>query len=194
MKQIILEQIEVMKSLGASVEEVTIPNHELTADVLFYKFKHYVNDYLKKTPETVKVKTLEDVIKFNEEDPDVRMKFGQAFLVESQNKSESLDDSKYHEQRANDIKCSRELSIDQVMAENNLDALLFVNNFGAALPAKAGYPSITVPAGYTNSGMPVGVTFSAKAYSEPKLIELAYSYEQHTKKRVAPKFRKIFGK
>ena len=189
LKQIMQEQIEVMKSLGATVEEVAIPKQELTADVLFYEFKHSVNEYLKKTPETVRVKTLEDVIKFNEEDPDVRMKFGQALLVESQNKSESLDDPKYHEQRANDIKYSRELGIDQVMAENNLDALLFLNNFGAALPAKAGYPSITVPAGYTNSGMPVGVTFSAKAYSEPKLIELAYSYEQHTQKRVAPTFR-----
>jgi amidase len=67
-----------------------------------------------------------------------------------------------------------------------LDALLFTNNFGAALPAKAGYPSITVPAGYTSSGMPVGVTFSSLAFSEPRLIELAYSYEQHSQKRVAP--------
>jgi amidase len=188
LKQIIHEAIEEMKAAGATVEEVTIPKHDLSADVLFYEFKHNVNEYLKKTPDTVKVKSLEDVIKFNEEDPDVRMKFGQSILIESQNKSESLENPNYQEQRANDIKFSRELGIDLVMREHNLDALLFTNNFGAALPAKAGYPSITVPAGYTSSGIPVGVTFSALAYSEPRLIELAYSYEQHTKKRVAPQF------
>lgn len=189
LKQIIQEAIGVMEAQGAMIEEITIPKHELTADVLFYEFKHNVNDYLQKTPDTVKVKTLEDVIKFNEEDSEVRMKYGQALLIESQNKSDTLENSNYLQQRANDIKYSRELGIDKVMAENNLDALLFVNNFGAALPAKAGYPSITVPAGYTKSGMPVGATFSSKAYCEPRLIELAYSFEQHSKKRVAPTFK-----
>jgi amidase len=187
-KQIIEEAIAVMKAGGATVEEVSIPKHDLTVDVLFYEFKHHLNGYLKNTPDSVKVKSLEDVIKFNEEDPEVRMKFGQTILTESQNKSETLEDPQYLESRANDIKYSRELGIDQIMKEHNLDALLFANNFGAALPAKAGYPSITVPAGYTSSGMPVGVTFSAMAYSEPRLIELTYSYEQHSKKRVAPTF------
>lgn len=187
-KHIINEAIEVMKSYGAIVEEVEIPKHELTPDVLYYEFKHNLNDYLKTTSEEVKVKSLEDVIKFNEEDPEVRMKFNQSILEESQHKSESLENPAYLEQRANDVKYSRELGIDQVMKDHQLDALLFANNFGAALPAKAGYPSITVPAGYTSTGMPVGVTFSSTAYSEPRLIELAYSYEQHSKKRVAPVF------
>jgi amidase len=186
LKQIAGEAIDLMKSRGAAVEEVTIPKHELTSDVLFYEFKHNVNDYLKNTPDTVKVKSLEDVIQFNEEEPEVRMKFGQDILIESQNKSKSLDDSNYLKQRTEDLTYSRELGIDMVMREYNLDALLFVNNFGAELPAKAGYPSITVPAGYTSTGMPAGITFSAMAYSEPRLIELAYSYEQHSKKRVSP--------
>src|SRR5690606_21272677 len=90
--------------------------------------------------------------------------------------------------RETDIRISRSEGIDAVMDEHRLDALLFQNNNGAALPAKAGYPSITVPAGYLSTGLPVGVTFSAKAYSEPRLIELAYSYEQATKKRQAPIF------
>lgn len=188
LKQILGEAIEDMKAQEAIVEEVKIPEHELTSDVLYYEFKHSLNEYLAKTPDTVKVKSLEDVITFNEEDPETRMKFGQKILMDSQNKSEHLDDSTYLEARAKDIKCSREHGIDKVMADQNLDALLFVNNFGAALPAKAGYPSITVPAGYMANGTPVGITFSAKAYSEPRLIELAYSYEQHTKKRIPPVF------
>ncbi|MDP4085484.1 MAG: amidase family protein [Bacillota bacterium] len=189
LKQIVGEAIEEMKAQGAVVEEITIPKQELASDVLYFEFKHNLNDYLKKTQEAVKVKTLEDVIKFNEEDPESRMKFGQDILVDSQNKSESLEDPSYLKSRVDDLKYSRELGLDKVIAEHNLDALLFVNNFGAALPAKAGYPSITVPAGYTANGMPVGVTFSGKAYCEPRLIELAYSYEQHTKKRIAPVFK-----
>jgi amidase len=188
-KQIIEEAIEIMKAQGAIVEEVKVSKHELTSDVLFYEFKHHLNDYLKSTPDTVKVKTLEDVIAFNEEDPEVRMKFGQDILIDSQNKSESLDHPDYKKQREDDSKYSSELGIDKIMNENHLDALLFANNFGAELPAKAGYPSITVPAGYTSSGMPVGVTFSGRAYCEPRLIELAYSYEQHSKKRIPPMFK-----
>ncbi|MCM3788923.1 amidase family protein [Domibacillus indicus] len=188
-KRVIEEAIEVMKAQGAIVEEVTIPRHNYTSNVLYYEFKHNLNDYLKKTSDAVPVKTLEDIIAFNEEDPEVRMKYGQTILERSQNLSDSLDDPTYLQQRTDDIKYSRELGIDKVMKENNLDALLFVNNRGASLPAKAGYPSITVPAGYTNTGMPVGVTFSAMAYSEPRLIELAYSYEQHSKERVAPVFK-----
>jgi amidase len=187
-KCIIEEAIELMKAQGAIVENVTIPQSDLTSDVLFYEFKHNVNHYLKTTSDSVKVKSLEDVIRFNEEEPEMRMKFNQALLVESQNKSVSLEDPGYIKARENDLKYSKELGIDKVMEEHRLDALLFANNFGAALPAKAGYPSITVPAGYMSSGMPVGVTFSSLAFSEPRLIELAYSYEQHSKKRVPPVF------
>jgi amidase len=185
-RKIIEEAIEVMKAQGAIIGDVTIPRYTYTSNVLYYEFKHNLNDYLKKTSAAVQVKTLEDIIKFNQEDPEVRMKYGQSILERSQSLSESLDDPTYLQQRADGIKYSRELGIDKVMKENDLDALLFANNRGAGIPAKAGYPSITVPAGYTSTGMPVGVTLSAMAYSEAKLIELAFSYEQHSKKRVAP--------
>lgn len=186
-KLILEEAIALMKSHGASFEEVTIPDHSLTSDVLFYEFKHQLNSYLRNTPEAVKVKTLKDVIDFNEKDAEARLKYDQALLVESENKSDSLEDEGYIEARRKDLQCSREMGIDKVMREYNLDALLFVNNFGAALPAKAGYPSITVPAGYTTSGMPIGVTFTSLAFQEPRLIELAFSFEQYSKKHVPPK-------
>lgn len=189
-KQILLEAIDVMQANGATVEEVAIPQHKLSADVLFYEFKHQINNYLKSTPDTVKVKTLKDVIEFNEKDPEIRMKHNQALLIELENKSEILENEGYKQARAKDIQCSRQLGIDKVMFEHNLDALLFVNNLGAALPAKAGYPSITVPAGYRNAGMPVGITFSSLAYCEPRLIELAYSFEQHSNKRISPRLGK----
>ncbi|QBP42635.1 amidase family protein [Paenisporosarcina antarctica] len=187
-RKIIEEAIEEIKSQGAIIEEVTIPKTSFTSIVLWHEFKHDINAYLRKVSKEVPIKSLVDLIEFNKQDPDVRMKFGQIELEKAQTMSDDPYDQTYLEHREIDIRNSANEGIDVVMAENNLDALLFESNRGAAIPAKAGYPSITIPAGYTTEGMPVGVTFSAKAYSEPRLIELAYSYEQATKKRVAPRF------
>lgn len=178
--------IEQIKELGATVVELTIPQQEFESDVLWYEFKRGVNDYLSTTPGEVPVKSLADVIAFNKQDPERRMKFGQAELEKAQGLSDDPNDATYLEHREIDWRSSTTEGIDLVMQEHQLDALLFQNNRGAAKPARAGYPSITVPAGYTSSGHPVGVTFSAQAFSEARLIELAYSYEQATQKRIAP--------
>ncbi|WP_088007129.1 amidase family protein [Indiicoccus explosivorum] len=182
------EAIAVLKAQGAIVEEVTIPVEEFQSDVLWYEFKRGVNAYLETVPAQVPVKSLAEVIEFNRQDPDGRMKFGQTELEKAQALSDDPTDPTYLEHRATDVRTAATEGIDAVMAKHRLDALLFQDNRGAAMPAKAGYPSITVPAGYTGKGMPVGVTFSGLAFSEPRLIELAYGYEQATKKRVAPEF------
>ena len=185
----IMEQaIKELIALGAITEEVEIPQADFDSEVLWYEFKRGVNQYLSKVSSEVPVKSLADVIEFNKENPELRMKYGQTELEKAQALSEDEKDPTYIFHRETDIRNSRSEGIDAVMAKHHLDALLFENNRGAALPAKAGYPSITVPAGFTGSGLPIGVTFSAKAYSEPRLIELAYAYEQATKKRKAPRF------
>ncbi|ANU11958.1 amidase [Planococcus antarcticus DSM 14505] len=189
-RAIMIEAIEQLKLLGAIVEEVTIPKQSFESDVLWYEFKRSVNEYLRTVPDEVAVKSLADVIEFNKQDPERRMKFGQAELEKSQSLSDDSADPTYVEHRQTDLRHSTLEGLDLVMSEHQLDALLFQNNRGAALPAKAGYPSITVPTGYTSSGHPVGITFSAQAFSEPRLIELAYSYEQATQKRKAPDFSK----
>lgn len=178
--------IEQIEALGATVVELTIPQQEFESDVLWYEFKRGVNDYLATTPAEVPVKSLADIIAFNKQDPESRMKFGQAELEKAQSLSDDPNDATYLEHREIDWRSSTTEGIDLVMKEHQLDALLFQNNRGAAKPARAGYPSITVPAGYTSSGHPVGVTFSAQAFSEARLIELAYSYEQATQKRIKP--------
>ncbi|MGH2318599.1 amidase family protein [Planococcus sp. SE5232] len=188
---IMMEAIDQMKSFGAIVEEVTIPQQSFESDVLWYEFKRGVNAYLETVPEEVPVKSLADVIAFNKQDPERRMKFGQEELEKSQSLSDDPTDPTYVEHREIDVRSSTLDGLDLVMSEHQLDALLFQNNRGAAKPARAGYPSITVPAGYTSSGHPVGVTFSAQAFREPRLIELAYSYEQATRKRQAPVLQKF---
>lgn len=187
------EAIEQLKLLGATVVEVKIPQQTFESDVLWYEFKRGVNDYLRTVPDEVPVKSLADVIAFNKQDPERRMKFGQAELEKAQSLSGDPTDPTYMEHREIDLRSSTTEGLDLVMKEHQLDALLFQNNRGAAKPARAGYPSITVPAGYTSSGHPIGVTFSAQAFSEPRLIELAYAYEQATRKRQAPDFHDFIG-
>ena len=75
------------------------------------------------------------------------------------------------------------------MAVERLDALLFGANNGAGIAAKAGYPSVIVPGGYLfTDNSPYGVTFTGRAWSEPRLLGLAYAYEQASGLRVPPPF------
>lgn len=186
--------IQELKTLGAEIiEDVEIPSAKESWDmnVMLYEFKNDLNAYLRKVDSSIGVHTLKDVIRRNEEIGEAALRYGQKIFLLAEETSGSLTDSKYLRSLVGDTVLSREKGIDATLNEHKLDALLFPNNYGAMIPAKAGYPSITVPAGYTEAGEPVGVTFTASAYSEPLLIELAYSYEQGTKHRVAPDLVKL---
>lgn len=181
--------INKLKELGAEVvDPITIPstNEEWDINVLLYEFKTDLNAYLKTIDSSIGVRTLADVIKANEQIGEKALKFGQKLFLDANATSGNLIEREYLESLEKDDTLSKTKGIDHVMQEQGLDAIVFPNNFGAMIPAKAGYPSITVPAGYTNEGEPVGITFTAKAYMEPTLLEIAYSYEQATKHRVAP--------
>ncbi|MDF2038161.1 amidase family protein [Cytobacillus oceanisediminis] len=178
-----------LKELGAEVQdEVLIPstNEEWSYDVLTYEFKADLNAYLRTVAPHLNIRTLSDVINFNENNSEKCLKYGQSILVESEETSGDLTEMAYISALEKDIYFSGEKGIDYVMKEHHLDAIVFPNNYGAGIPAKAGYPSITVPAGYTPEGEPVGITFTGLAYSEPLLIKIAYAFEQATKHREAP--------
>jgi amidase len=109
------------------------------------------------------------------------------------------DKAKYDADRAKDIDLGGPHGIDAVMQAEHLDALLFPGANGAAISAKPGYPTVIVPfgrvpnaptpgfpPGFDAKPVPVGVSFAGGACSEPRLIELAYSFEQATKRRVPP--------
>ncbi|WP_246125648.1 amidase family protein [Alkalicoccus halolimnae] len=185
-RQLIERAIEDMEDQGAVIKEVEIPNESFESLVLWHELKQDLNAYLRKTPEQVPVSSIADVIAFNKEKPHERMRFGQTHFEKAEKLSGDAEDPEYVKHRQTDLRLSTTEGLDVVMQEEKLDALLFENNHGAAMPAKAGYPSITIPAGYTSEGMPVGVTLTAQAYSEPRLIELAYSYEQASNRRRAP--------
>ncbi|EWG13082.1 amidase family protein [Cytobacillus firmus] len=178
-----------LNELGAEViDEIVIPSTKTdwSYDVLTYEFKADVNAYLRTVAPHLHIRTLSDVIDFNEKNSGKCLKYGQSILIEAEETSGDLTEMAYISALEKDIYFSGEQGIDCVMQEHNLDAIVFPNNYGAGIPAKAGYPSITVPAGYTPEGEPVGITFTGLAYSEPLLIKLAYAFEQATRYRKAP--------
>lgn len=189
--KLINQALDVMKEKGATILDPvvissteTLENRE--SSVMYREFKFDINRYLEKLPADSSVHSLSDVIKYNKEHADTALQYGQAILEKSEALSADLGERQYLADRADDIRLSRKEGIDAVLKARHLDALIFANYLGCDIAAKAGYPSITVPAGYTSEGEPVGVTFTGLAFSEPKLIELAYAFEQATNHRKPP--------
>ncbi|GAE26137.1 aspartyl-tRNA(Asn) amidotransferase subunit A [Halalkalibacter wakoensis JCM 9140] len=183
--------IQKFQENGATIiEDATIPSvkENFTIDVLVYEFKANLNAYLQGVSPNLPVHTLNDVIRFNQEDPERRLKYGQSLLTKSEQTSGTLTEAAYLEALQFDQYHSKENGIDAALAQHDLDLLIFPNNLGAGIPAKAGYPSITVPAGYTEEGEPVGITFTSKAFTEHKLIKVAAAFEKIEKVRVNPSF------
>ncbi|RKE02060.1 amidase [Marinifilum flexuosum] len=204
--KIIEQAIEDIKSAGAEVIDVELENLNQYGneeyEVLLYEFKHDLNEYLSKCKFPI-VKSLDDIIKFNEQYKDREMPwFGQEIL-EMANKKGDLNEKEYLEALTKSKKLSGELGIDYTLKKYNVDALMAPTNGpawnidlvngdhyggGSSQPAAvSGYPNITIPAGFVHS-LPIGVSFFAEAFSEEKLIQLAYSYEQNTMHRRAPEF------
>ncbi len=128
------------------------------------------------------------------------IKYGQSNLDVSDEMDVAADKARYEADRAKDLDLSATHGIDEVMKANQLDAVLFPGANGAALAAKPGYPTVIVPFGFIPNGFanapfpetfqakpaPFGVSFTAMACAEPRLIGLAYAFEQATKRRVSP--------
>ena len=197
-----------MKRAGAEiVDPVEIPSlgkfddSELT--VFCYELKAGLAAYLARLGSTSQVKSLKDVIEFNERNRDKEMPyFGQDIFLKSEEKG-PLTSKEYLEALARNNQLTRAEGIDAAMGKSNLDALVaptggpawitdLINGDHAPggssnLAAVAGYPNINVTAGNL-WGLPVGISFFGRAWSEPTLLKIAYSFEQLTKARQKPLF------
>lgn len=211
--KLMADAIELMRSRGAViVDPADIPTagkfDDSEFDVLLYEFKADLNKYLVSLGPNARVKTLKDIIDFNESRRDREMPwFGQDIMTKAQDKG-PLTEKKYLDSLAQDLVMSRAQGIDAVMDQYKLDALIAPTS-GPAWPtdllngdhftggystpsAVAGYPNINVPIGFV-SELPVGMSIFGRAWSEPILIRIAYSYEQASKHRRAPKFVPTLG-
>jgi len=211
--KVINDAIDLMKRQGAVIVD---PANIETAgkfddsefDVMLYEFKADLNNYLASLGPKAPVKSLQDIIAFNEAHKDQEMPwFGQEIMIQAQAKG-PLTEQKYIDELAQDLKMSRTDGIDATMTKYNLDAIVaptggpawvtdLVNgdHFSGASStpaAVAGYPNINVPAGFSHE-LPIGISFFGRAWSEPTLIRIAYGFEQASKQRRAPKFIPTLG-
>jgi len=171
--------------------------------VLQYEFKAGVNAYLATLGPKAPVRTLAEVIEFNERNQERELPFfGQETLVKSQARG-PLTDKEYLDALERCRRLSRAEGIDAVMDREQLDAIVAPSGGpagktdpvfgdrgvgGSSSPAAvAGYPNITVPAGQV-FGLPVGISFFGRAWSEPVLLKIAFAFEQATKARKPPQF------
>jgi amidase len=200
--------LDAMKQAGATLidtEALRIVDESGSSEstVLRYELKADMAAYLSRLGPNAPVKSLKDIIDFNNRNKEKEMPyFGQDVFVKAEALG-PLTDYKYLEALAKCHRLARTEGIDAVMDKHKLDAILAPTMGPACLTdlvngdrwlggstsaaAVAGYPSITVPAGFV-FGLPLGLSFFGRAWSEPTLLKLAYAFEQATKFRKPPQF------
>ncbi|PVD51847.1 amidase [Terrimonas sp.] len=210
MHTLIKKALDVLKKQGAEIIEIAYADAidklgKYESDVLKYEFKDGVNKYLASA--NAKVKSLTEVIAFNRANEDKAMPYFKQETLEASEQKASLESKAYKDAYQQSHIASKKI-IDEVIQKNKLDAIcgltmgpacgidvVYGDRWGdvflTAPAAVTGYPHITVPAGLVYA-LPVGISFFGTAYSEPVLLTIAYAYEQSTRNRQQPSFRKSF--
>ncbi len=200
--------IAALRAAGAEiVDNADVPTVNKTDDaeseVLFYEFKDGINAYLAARGATSKMKTLEDLIAFNRANASREMPwFAQEQFEKAQAKG-ALSDTNYLAARDTCRRLSRDQGVDATLAKHRIDAIIAPSNGpswpidlvngdrytggNSSVAAVAGYPSVTVPMGFAGP-LPLGLSFIGTAWSEARLIALAFAFEQATKARREPRF------
>lgn len=174
-------------------------SENLCSNVLRYTMKRDFNLWLASLGETAPVKTLAALREWNVANRDRgAMRYGQGRLDFADSTDLEKDKARYERDRKDDLILTREEGLDAPLAAQKLDALLFPGSAGANLATKAGYPIIVVPFGMVvnyadgakgsqDKTRPFGVSFVGAHCADPKLVGIAYAFEQATRRRVAPK-------
>jgi amidase len=210
-KELLDAAVRALRSLGArvtdpvdlpDVEKITVPEF----DALYYEFKYGINAYLKHLA-TLDCRTadlpcsLAELIQFNERHAGwVLSRFGQEIFHAAEATTGNLADPDYLELRGVATRLAL-ASLETPTAEHKLDAIVSLTAnpawltdyilgdhsvFGASRPAAvSGWPAISVPFGYVH-GLPVGVSLVGPRWSEPRLLAIAYAFEQATAARRQP--------
>jgi len=162
-----------------------------------------LNAYLDRLGADKPVKSLTEIIAFNNKNRDTVMPFFDQERMQAAEARRGLNSKEYMKAKLRLESLSREKGIDAVIAEHELDAIVYISGplpwyidyangdcgfgTGSQMAAIAGYPIITVPADHYLD-LPVGLSFAAGAWEEPRLIELAYAFEQASQARKTPRF------
>ncbi len=200
------QAVKTIIKMGAEVVEIEDGMGDgysnASFEVMLYEFKDGLNRYFAGLEEGSAIRSLKELIEFNKTDT-IELKYFNQKLLEMAEEKGDPGSPEYKDALRTMLRATREEGIDKIMKEHRLDAiiaptgtpawktdLILGDHFvgGSSSPAAiSGYPAITVPMGFI-SELPVGISFFGRAWSEPLLIEIAYSYEQATKHRKAPKY------
>lgn len=216
--KVMTEAIKVLEDLGAVIVRASMPtagwmngpgtimavlnrnplsknkgNPTGSPIVFLYELKHGLNLYLKDWATNTDMKTIADIVAFNEANAGRALRFGQDLFLAANDTKGDLSEREYKSARAMDLLTARTRGMDAYMNQHMLDAVLFPGATGAAIAAKAGYPSVMVPGGFVSGAdgkdtpdYPLGVSFAGRAWSEHKLLRLAYAFEQTSNMRKPP--------
>ena len=216
--KVMADAIKVLEDLGAVVVRASMPTigwiggpgttmavlnrnplsrnkgNPVTPPIVFlYELKHDLNLYLTDWATGTAIKTMADIVAFNEANAGKALRFGQDLFLAANATKGDLSEREYKSARAMDLLAAKTRGMDAYMNQHKLDAVLFAGSTGAAIAAKARYPSVMVPGGFVSGiddketpDYPLGVTFAGRAWSEHKLLRLAYAFEQATHMRKPP--------
>jgi amidase len=210
LNQLLQKAIDLMKQQGAEIIELAYLDKlnalgDAEFEVMKYEFKYGLNKYL--ATAGAKVKSIKDVIGFNKTNEDKAMPTFKQEILEASELKKGLDSKEYSQALVKSHNGSKKI-IDAVIKENKLDALcgltmgpacsidtIYGDRWGdvflTAPAAMSGYPHISVPGGMAYD-LPVGLSFFSGAYKEGEIISIAYAYEQASKNRLMPEFKKSF--
>jgi amidase len=201
--------LATLTKLGATLIETSdLPKPDAFSSaettVFQYEMKAGLNAYFAKLMPGAPIKTLKELIAFNEQNAAKEMPyFGQDSLIKTEARG-ALSSYEYLEALAKCRRVTRTEGIDAVLEKHQLSAIVAATMGPAcqtdlvlgdrwlggdliSVAAVAGYPHITVPMGFV-FGLPVGLSFVGPPWSEPTLFKLAYSFEQATRLRKPPRF------
>ncbi len=179
--------IEKLKMAGAEIIEYDPPKLSLNrfTTLLNIDMKNDLPTYLKNYADArVAIKSVEDVTKLNLQDSVPRIPYGHQLFLGVLKDTTS---NKSFEQIKNQLHNDGIAYFKPIMDEHQLDAVLSMNNNHAGFAAVAKFPCLTVPMGYTKQGEPTGITFISYPFSEKKLLQLGYAFEQLIKARKIPR-------
>jgi amidase len=213
---VVVDAIAILRQQGATIvdpadlaaqpppvcrDATGIRGKDVDCSIVFkYGMKRDFNAWLASLGPSAPVKTLTALREWNlAHRADGALKYGQAQLDNSDQVDLDRDRNRYRADRANDVRITGAEGIDAVMKRERLDALLFAGSAGSAVAAKPGYPTVIVPfavvpnapqppfpPGFDARPAPLGISFTGGACSEPRLIEIAFAFEQATRRRVPP--------
>jgi amidase len=216
--KVIADAIKVLEDLGAIIVRANMPtlgwiagpgttmavlnrnplsrnkgNPTMQWIVFLYELKRDLNLYLANWATNTAIKSIADIVAFNEANAGRALRFGQDLFLAANITKGDLSEREYKSARAMDLLAAKTRGMDAYMSQHKLDAVLFAGSTGASIAAKSGYPSIMVPGGFISGvegkdtpDYPLGMTFAGRAWSEHKLLRMAYAFEQATNIRKPP--------